>query len=112
MASLSIILDGNIGWRNTILVIGSIGALAFAAIATFVVEPRSTKTEIDVQSSEEASLTNIPRAPLASQSSSSSSSLLGAWSNVFSSLKDVGDSPEARLIFAVSLYFIHFKDNL
>lgn len=91
-ASLSIILDSNIGWRNTILVIGGIGALAFAAIATFVFEPRSAEVNINAKASEVMPL-NV--------SSSSSVSLVGVWSKVFSSLTGVNKSPEARLIFAV-----------
>jgi hypothetical protein len=91
-ASLSIILDSSIGWRNTILVIGGIGALAFAAIATFVSEPRSTEISIDAKASG-AMLSNNP----------TSSSV----SKVFSSLTDVSKSPEARLIFAVRLYLHH-----
>ena len=41
MASLSIILDGKVGWRNTLLVIGSFGAIAVLACLIFVKEPRS-----------------------------------------------------------------------
>ena len=42
LASLSIILDGQIGWKNTLLTIGSSGIIAILAVLLFVKEPRET----------------------------------------------------------------------
>ena len=48
LASLSIILDGKVGWRNTLLTIGAFGAVAVLGCLVFVKEPRymqPTETE-------------------------------------------------------------------
>lgn len=54
LASLSIILDGNIGWRNTLLVIGGFGFVALGACLAFIKEPRllssSSANQIAVRS--------------------------------------------------------------
>ena len=45
LASLSIVLDGVIGWRNTLLVIGGLGLLASALCFIIVPEPREEASQ-------------------------------------------------------------------
>jgi MFS family permease len=97
-ASLSIILDSNIGWRNTLLVIGGIGILAFAATAIFVEEPRGKKIEYKGESN-----VTSKQDLVVSTSSASSSEVGDTWAKVFTSLKDVWRPTEAQLLFTVIL---------
>ena len=42
LASLSILLDNSVGWRNTVSIIGLIGAALAMIGALFITEPKST----------------------------------------------------------------------
>lgn len=102
LASLSILLDGVIGWRDTLFVIGGIGVATALLCQFFVSEPRSLKDKkngniVDVNS------------PLAAATIKESSITLNEGNaadtikQAFIGLKVVVESNEAKYLFAASV---------
>ena len=84
LASLSIILDGYIGWRSTLLTLSSFGLIAIAGCLLFVKDPRTSRNE-----------TRTVVAVEASEAIFSGTST----SKAIEAVKVVFRSPEARYIF-------------
>lgn len=110
LASLSIILDGVVGWRNTLLVIGGLGLLISALCYFVVSEPRAAteKANINVKLSGISGRTRSP-VPAASNSRSAATKenkekgSLDALKVAISSLQEVLQSTEAKLLFSASM---------
>lgn len=110
LASLSIILDGQIGWRNTLFVIGGLGVLVAAMCLFLVTEPRaatrstttSTSSSSTVLGSSITDTTEIITNPSITKKDdlkSATDFIKGA----ITSLQEVLQSSEARLLFSASV---------
>ena len=115
LASLSIILDGQIGWRNTLFVIGGLGVLVAAMCLFLVTEPRaairSATSSSPFSSSVSAALATGPSGSDIKESVSDTSvakkdDLRNASDFIkgaITSLQEVLQSSEARLLFSASV---------
>jgi sugar phosphate permease len=110
LASLSIILDGEIGWRSSLLVIGGLGLLISAVCYFVVSEPRALIEKANVN----FNLPEVSGRPGSQVSAASASDSMKAAVNedmdksdalkaAVSSLKDVLQSPVAKLLFSASM---------
>ena len=110
LASLSIILDGQIGWKNTLLTIGSSGFIAIMAVLLFVKEPRETLNAALIE--EQSLIYNREKYSSVSSSSSSNKQSEGDVNNIpqrdgvveyvttaVRNIRTVLESEEARYIF-------------
>ena len=105
LASLSIILDSSIGWRNTLFVIGGLGVLISGMCYFLVTEPRAVirnekEKEDEIKENSNiitSSLTTIAAATVDVQS------VTDVVSSAITSLKEVLESNEARLLFFASV---------
>eukprot|EP00596_Hydrurales_sp_CCMP1899_P010529 CAMPEP_0119047156 /NCGR_PEP_ID=MMETSP1177-20130426/51284_1 /TAXON_ID=2985 /ORGANISM="Ochromonas sp, Strain CCMP1899" /LENGTH=326 /DNA_ID=CAMNT_0007021341 /DNA_START=855 /DNA_END=1835 /DNA_ORIENTATION=+ len=103
LASLSIILDGFIGWRDTLVVVGAVGILAAVACYTLVGEPRNNKIETVIDTSlidtidENKQL--ISKTEVEKKVDFNPGELL---SDAFLGLQEVVSSSEAKLLFTAS----------
>ena len=110
LASLSIILDGEIGWRSSLLVIGGLGLLISALCYFVVSEPRAVidKANIKLNFPEVVGRTGSP-VSAASASTSMEATVIedkgssDAVKAAISSLKEVLHSPVAKLLFSASM---------
>lgn len=108
LASLSIILDGEIGWRSSLLVIGGLGLLISALCYFVVSEPRAVieKANKSFKLPEVSGQTGS-RVSAASDSMKAADNEDKGSSDAFraavSSLKEVLQSPVAKLLFSASM---------
>lgn len=103
LASLSIILDSSIGWRNTLFVIGGLGVVISGMCYFLVSEPRAViRKEKENEMKENSNIlsssltTNAP----ATVDVQSATDIV---SSAITSLKEVLESNEARLLFFASV---------
>jgi hypothetical protein len=114
LASLSILLDGVIGWRNTLMVIGGIGLITALGCFFFISEPRATANKsllesenvINKESSKEI-LMPITTSTTATAESidnkkEKNNSPLELIKDAFVGLQEVLSSKEAKLLFSAS----------
>jgi sugar phosphate permease len=110
LASLSIILDGEIGWRSSLLVIGGLG-LFISALCYFIVsEPRALieKATVNFNLPEVSGLpgSQVPAAFASDSMKAAVNEDMGksdALKAAVSSLKEVLQSPVAKLLFSASM---------
>ena len=102
LASLSIILDSSIGWRNTLFFIGGLGVVISGMCYFLVAEPRAvTRKENEMNSKMiSATSTDVITQPLVEPSAQSVTDIV---SGAVTSLKEVLESNEARLLFFASV---------
>ena len=105
LASLSILLDNQIGWRSTFLSVGVAGVLISAFLFFFVNEPRVENTpKIEQKIAEEDDFS--VKMPLSTSYSSSVVNFSSQLSSYTDAVKEVLESPGARtLLLASALRF-------
>ena len=102
LASLSIILDGHIGWRDTLVVIGGSGLIAILAVLLLVREPRD---EVEMWSSGDPEVERLPilnindRDDIKVNEDVESNNMSKYGVNAIRNIKTVLQSEEARYIF-------------
>lgn len=108
LASLSIILDGEIGWRSSLLVIGGLGLLISALCYFVVSEPRAViekastsfkLPEVSGQTGNQVLAASDSLKAAVNEDKGSSDAIRAA----VSSLKEVLRSPVAKLLFSASM---------
>jgi MFS family permease len=109
LASLSIILDGFIGWRDTLVVVGAVGVLAAVACYFLVGEPRNNKIESVVDTLFTDSVDNseekkqlISGTVNAIEKKKVDFNPVELLSDAFVGLQQVVSSSEAKLLFTAS----------
>jgi len=90
LASLSILLDGQIGWRSTLLTIGGIGLVTAAACLVLVPEPRNEKATIE------------PAITAAATTAATTPTTSSLFSDVLTAMKAATASSEAKLLFTAA----------
>lgn len=102
LASLSIILDSSIGWRNTLFFIGGLGVVISGMCYFLVAEPRAvTRKENEMNSM----MTSAAAGDVITQPApeAAAQSVTDIVSGAITSLKEVLESNEARLLFFASV---------
>jgi MFS family permease len=108
LASLSIILDGEIGWRSSLLVIGGLGLLISALCYFVVPEPHALiekangnfdQSEVSGRTGSQVSVASGSMKAAVNEVKGKSDALKAA----LSSLKEVLQSPVAKLLFSASM---------
>ena len=100
LASLSIILDSSIGWRNTLFFIGGLGVVISGMCYFLVAEPRAVTRNENEMNSKMISATDIITQPAPIPAAQSVTDIV---SGAVTSLKEVLESNEARLLFFASV---------
>jgi MFS transporter, Spinster family, sphingosine-1-phosphate transporter len=107
LASLSIILDSSIGWRNTLFVIGGLGVVISGMCYFLVSEPRAVirKEKEKEKEDEMKENSNISSSSLTTTAPATVDvqSVTDVISSAITSLKEVLESNEARLLFFASV---------
>ena len=104
LASLSIILDSSIGWRNTLFVIGGLGVVISGMCYFLVSEPRAVirKEKEDEMKKENMNIISSDISTTA-PATADAQSVTDIVSTAITSLKEVLESNEARLLFFASV---------
>jgi hypothetical protein len=105
LASLSIILDSSIGWRNTLFVIGGLGVVISGMCYFLVSEPRAVIRKEKEKEDEMKENSNILSSDIATTApaTADAQSVTDVVSSAITSLKEVLESNEARLLFFASV---------
>ena len=98
LASLSIILDTQVGWRDTVKIIGVVGLLATISCIVLVPEPRKKVQMID--SIETSTSTETERNESKTNTDSKGTSNL--FTESIGALSEVLSSTEAKLLFSAT----------
>jgi sugar phosphate permease len=105
LASLSIILDGYVGWRQTMLIVGGIGLVAAAACLFLIEEPRALPAAVAKREAADAASAVAVVAAAAAPVQGAGKSMFNVQEAV-AALQDVLASPDAQLILiAAALRF-------
>ena len=96
LASLSILLDNMLGWRNTVIVIGIFGLFAAALCILVVPEPRQLKTIT-------TTTTPTPKTTSIIPIGTTPPNINDILSNAITSLKDILQSNEAKLLYSATV---------
>lgn len=105
LASLSILLDNQIGWRVTMLTIGLIGLFIAFLCAIIIQDPRDVNINnniLDTSTTTISTSSSINNNNIVTTSTSNSGSSFSI-SEVYLSLKEVLESLEARLLLSASV---------
>ena len=104
LASLSIILDSSIGWRNTLFFIGGLGVVISGMCYFLVAEPRAvTRKENEMNSMMISAAAGDVITQPAAAPEAAAQSVTDVVSGAITSLKEVLESNEARLLFFASV---------
>ena len=102
LASLSILLDSKVGWRDTLNIVGGLGMLISALAFVVVIEPRKNSNNSQ-DSSENSSEINNETLQL-KESDAGITSDVNNFYTIIESLKEILESDEARSLYLATFF--------